>query len=276
MGEQITCKNFDYFITSKCTLNCKLCSNYIPYIPKPFHTPKETSFQEMREFFRIWDYADRIEFIGGEPLLHPDFKEILKESLRYADQFGKIRITTNATILPSEELFSIIRGSDKRIEFLLDNYGPLSKNLDRIIEKCTQYGIPYRVDTYCGDTQYANGWIWFGDCKTERGYTEEEWRDVFDRCVVPTEHFVMVNNGKAFFCDYAMAMHQVTGALPEDGGYIDLFDKGIPLSEKREQAKKIWQGPFSSCKYCTGFDVEKAKRYPAAEQLPKREPYVGT
>ena len=269
MSEQITCKNFDYFITSRCTLNCKLCSNYIPYLPNPFHTPKETAFREMREFFRIWDYADRIEFIGGEPLFHPEFFDILKESLRYEGQFGKIRITTNGTIVPSEDIFSLIRGSDKRIEFLLDDYGTLSKNLTQIIEKCAKYDIPYRVDTYHGDSQYANGWIYFGDCTTLRGYTEAEWKDVFRRCVVPTEHFVMVNNGKAFFCDYAMAMHQMNVALPEEGGYIDLFDDGIALEEKRERAKKIWQGPFSTCKYCTGFDVKNAKRYPAAEQLPR-------
>ena len=66
-----------------------------------------------------------------------------------------------------------------------------------------------------------------------------------------------------------MAMHQMNGALPEEGGYIDLFDDGIALEEKRERAKKIWQGPFSTCKYCTGFDVKNAKRYPAAEQLPR-------
>ena len=270
MTDRIECKNFDYFITSKCTLNCKLCSNYIPYIPAPFHTPKETSFREMEEFFKIWDYAERIELIGGEPLFHPNFFDILQESLKYHEQFDKIRITTNGTIVPDEKVFALIRDFHKRIEFLIDDYGELSKNKDKLIEKCEQYSIPYRVDTYHGDAQYSNGWIYFGDCKTERGYTEEEWRSVFERCIVPKEHFVMVNNGKAFFCDYPMAMYQVTEMLPENGGYIDLFDNSIPLEQKKEMAKHLWDGPFSSCKYCTGFDVENAVRYPAAEQLARK------
>lgn len=271
MSDKIVCKNFDYFITSRCTLNCKLCSNYIPYIPHPFHTPKETAFREMKEFFQIWDYADRIELIGGEPLFHPEFFEILEESLKYESQFGKIRITTNGTIIPSEKIFSLIRETDKRIEFLVDDYGPqLSKNLPQIIAKCDEYDIPYRVDTYHGDSQYSNGWIYFGDCKTDLGYSDEKLAQVFHRCVVPKEHFVMVNNGKAFYCDYPMAMYQVTGNLPTNGGYIDLFDDSIPLEKKRDMARHLWEGPFSSCRYCTGFDIENAKRYPAAEQLPRR------
>ena len=169
MSEQIRCKNFDYLITSKCTLNCKLCSNYIPYIPAPIHTPKEIAFQEIKAFFEVWDYADRIELIGGEPLLHPNFYEILAECLKYQSQFGKIRITTNATIIPKKEVFDLICATDKRIEFLLDDYGPLSKNLDEIRQICDDYAIPYRVDCYHGESQYANGWIYFGDCKTELG-----------------------------------------------------------------------------------------------------------
>lgn len=269
MSEQIRCKNFDYFITSKCTLNCKLCSNYIPYIPNPFHTPKETAFREIKAFFQIWDYADRIELIGGEPLLHPDFYEILRECLKYQSQFGKIRITTNSTIVPEERVFALIRETEKRVEFLLDNYGPLSKNLEVIRQQCDAYQIPYRIDNYYGENQYSNGWIYFGDCKTDLGYTDQEWTDLFHRCVVPKEEFVMVNNGKAFFCDYPMATYQVTGRLPADGGYIDLFDEQISIEEKREMARKLWDGPYSSCRYCTGFDVTNAKRYPAAEQVQK-------
>lgn len=270
MSEQITCKNFDFFITWKCTMNCKLCTSHVPYIPKPFHTPKETVFREIREFFRIWDYADRIELIGGEPLLHPDLLEIVKESLRYRRQFGRIRISTNATIVPSVELLSFMRDSDVHIEFFLSDYGPYSRKLSEIVEKCEQYVIPYEVRTYYGDAQYADGWVDLGDCETYRGYTEEDWRDVFRRCVVPKNNWVMVNNGKAFFCTHAMAAYQITaGALPEDGGYIDLFADDIPLERKRELAKNPWQSPSSACRYCNGYDPENSKRYPAAEQMPR-------
>ncbi|GHU44054.1 hypothetical protein FACS1894111_10690 [Clostridia bacterium] len=268
MSERITAKIFDFFITTKCTMNCKLCAAAVPYNPKPRHTPKEIAFRELSEFFQIWDYAERVEFIGGEPLMHPDIYDIVKETMKYSNQFDRMRITTNATIVPSDELLSFIADCGKPFDFIVDDYGKHSKNLNRLVEKLETYGIEHRIDVYHGETQRFDGWVCFGDY-TDLAYSEEEWHKVFERCIAPKNAFTCVNDGKAFACCYAMSLYWVNGFLADDGSYVDLFDDGSSIEKKRETAANFNKQPLAACRCCHGFDSENGKRYPAAEQLPK-------
>lgn len=270
MADKLVAKIFDFFITTRCTMNCKLCAAAVPYIKKPCHTPKEQAFREIEKFFEIWDYAERVEFIGGEPLMHPDIYEIVYEALKYKDQFGKLRITTNATIVPDDKLLALARDCGKEFDFIIDDYGKYSVNLNRLLKKLDEYDLPYRVDVYHGDNQRYNGWVYFGDY-TDRGYaSEEEVKTVFENCICPKTAFVCVNDGKAFSCVYSMSLWLVKGVLPQGEEYIDLFDESITIPRKRKIADTFCTRAISSCRYCYGFNSESGMRYSAAEQLPRR------
>ncbi|MEA4896798.1 MAG: radical SAM protein [Christensenellaceae bacterium] len=270
MGEKLTAKIFDFFITTKCTMNCELCAAAVPYNPNPCHTPKERAFREIKEFFQIWDFAERVEFIGGEPLMHPQILEIVEETLKYRDQFDRLRITTNATIVPKDDLLELARSCGKYFDFIVDDYGEHSKNLRPLIEKLERYAIPYRVDVYHGEDQRYNGWIHFGDYE-EYGYSAEEVERVFCRCICPKNAFTCVNDGKAFSCVYALSLFLVKGILPEKGEYIDLLDEAVTLEQKRETGMRFCTKPTKACRYCKGFDSESGQRYPAAKQKQGRE-----
>lgn len=270
--EKIVAKIFDFFITQRCTMNCKLCAAAVPYIKNPCHTPLETAKKEMEKFFEVWDYAERIEFIGGEPLMHPQIYDIVKAALKYREQFGKMRITTNATIVPSDELCQLIVDCGESFDFIVDDYGPeLSKNLKPLTEKLDRYRIPYRIDIYHGDNQRFGGWIYFGDYKTVL-HEDAKLKEVFDNCicVAPNNQFVCVYDGKAFSCIYAMCVSWMNGVFPNDNSCIDLFSEDKSLFEKREIARGFCQNPIDACKYCNGFDSENSKRYPGPPcQVPK-------
>ena len=274
MSEKLTAKIFDFFITTKCTMSCKLCAAAIPYIEHPKHTPKEIAFREMQEFFKIWDYAERVELIGGEPLMHPDICEIAKETLKYKDQFGGIRVTTNATIVPSDDLLEFAASCDKYFDFVVDDYGELSKNLIPLTTKLDKYGVPYRVDVYHGENQRFGGWVYFGDYN-KQDHSKEKLQSIFKNCIAPKNSFYCVNDGKVFSCCYALSLYLVKGLLPHDGGYIDLFDNSIGVDEKRKIAKGFCKVPIGACHYCHGFDNENGQRYLGPpEQLLKKRGHV--
>lgn len=266
---KIEAQIFDFFITQRCTMNCKLCAAAVPYVKNPVHTPKEVAFRELKEFFNVWDYAHRLEFIGGEPLMHPEITDIVKEALKYSDKFAKMRITTNATIVPSDELCDIASHCGKEFDFIVDDYGENSRNLEPLIRKLESYGIPYRVDVYHGKEQRFGGWIFFGDHTLIND--DDGAAKAYESCICPKNQFVCTNKGKAFSCVYAMGMNWVNGFHENDGSYIDLFDDSVSIEEKRKIAANFCKQPITACKYCHGFDSENSQRYPGPpEQMPRR------
>lgn len=268
MENKLTAKIFDWFITTKCTMNCKLCAAAVPYVKKPKHTTKETAIRELHEFFAVWDYAERIEFIGGEPLLHPDICQLVKEALCYADRFDRLRITTNATIVPSDDLCHLIANCGKEFDFIIDDYGKLSKNLQPLVEKLDRYSIPYRIDKYHGEDQRFGGWIHFGNYTLLHG--EAQANTIFDNCIAPKNAFCCVNNGKVFMCCYAMCLYLAKGLLFDDGSCIDLFSDECSIEAKKLTAMKFCTETIEACRYCNGFDAESGQRYPGPpEQLPR-------
>jgi hypothetical protein len=241
----------------------------VPYHPNPKHTPVETAFREIREFFRIWDYVERVEFIGGESLLHPNILDIIREVMNYSNQFDRIRITTNATIVPGDELLGYVRNCGKYADFILSDYGPYSINLNRIVEKLTKYDIPYRIDQYHGNDQYFGGWVSFGNYE-RIDYTDDEADQIFRNCVAAKNHYTCVNDGKAFSCCYAMSLYLVKNLLWDDGSYIDLFDDSLSLEQKRKIAADFNKSIITPCHYCRGLETENSERYPGPpEQLPR-------
>lgn len=258
--DQLVAKIFDFFITQRCTMNCKLCAAAVPYIHNPIHTPKEVAFQELKKFFEVWDYAERVEFIGGEPLTHPSLYEIVKEALKYQEHFGKLRITTNATIVPSDKLCDLAANCGKEFDFIVDDYGVRSKNLKPLLTQLDKYKIPFRVDIYHGEDQRFGGWINFGDYTLIKDSNQAA--ETFSTCIAPKNQFVCVNGGKAFSCCYAMCLYWIHELFPNDGSCIDLFDNEIPLEKKRETAAHFCKEPIQACRYCNGFDTNNSKRYP--------------
>lgn len=271
MGERVTAKIFDFFITTKCTLNCKLCAAGVPFIEKPKHTELEIAFEEMKRFFEVFDYVDRIEFIGGEPLMHPHIAEIVEEASKYKQQFGYMRITTNATIVPGEKLLRALNESGCRYDFIVDNYGELSVNYHKLIKILDDNNITYRVDTYYGERekQRFGGWIDFGDF-TDQKYSEEQLRDNFRHCTAREGNFCCTNNGKVFPCCYAMTGYLEKKMPFVNDEYIDLFDDSVSLEIKRQRAIAFGEKPLYACRFCKSFNSEKSKRYCAAEQIERR------
>jgi molybdenum cofactor biosynthesis enzyme MoaA len=74
----------------------------------------ETLRQNLDTLFNKVDYIQRINIIGGEAMLHPKLPMIIQHILHYRDKIGYILIITNGTIIPTEELLSVLRDGGKK------------------------------------------------------------------------------------------------------------------------------------------------------------------
>lgn len=269
MSQQVNARVFDFYITSYCTLNCKLCMTGMPFIKNRRHVPVEEINDHLTRIFNIWDNAMRLNLLGGEPLMHPDVYEVTKTALRYRDHIQEFRITTNGTIVPEDRLLELISACGRSFSFVISNYGTLSKKFSSLMERLEFYKIPYRVDTYAGDNQYFGGWVYLGDYQYI-GYSEEELcRNYFD-CVARKDKFLVVYEGKVFQCAYPYRFYALKNILPEKDEYIDLYDDSLTIMEKRKIANVFFTKPMKSCQYCHSYHEKESKRYPAAEQMERK------
>jgi len=237
----------------------------VPNITDKHHVPVDSLSKQLDAFFNIWDYAMRLEFMGGEPLMHPDIYDIVKDALRHKDSFRDLRIATNATIVPDDDLLELIASCGKFFDFVVDDYGPLSRNIKALIERLKFYKIPYRIDLYTGENQHFNGWVKLGDYKYI-DYADDVLLAQYKECVQVKDEFAIVYEGKVFQCPYPLRFFILKGVLPDITEYIDLYDNSLSRDEKRAIAAGFYKTPTKACHCCYGFSETKSKRYPAAEQ----------
>lgn len=88
---QKICRRFDVpyiecFITTKCNIKCKHCSNLIPYIEKRKHMPFVDLKRDLDTFLAQIDRLYRLKIHGGEVFLHPELCDIIV----YADGLKKL------------------------------------------------------------------------------------------------------------------------------------------------------------------------------------------
>ena len=266
MVDRIVANVFDLCITTKCTLKCMNCVACIPYITNQKHSSKEVVFREIEEFFNVFDYAGRIEIIGGEPLLHPDLLEIVKKAVKYKSQYGFLRITTNCTIEPRDDLLEYIKNCGVHFDFILGDYGEPSIAYTSVKKKIDEYNIPNRTDKYHGNKPHFNGWIDFGD-HSYKNYEELELAYIFTNCTAAKHTFFATWEGNVHPCVHSLA-GQTTGRLESKlGEWIDLFDESMTLEQKRVIAVDFLKKPLNACRYCNGFLSEIAPRIQAGKQL---------
>lgn len=92
--------HFEVHLTEHCNLNCKQCTHYSPIAEEEFIDINSYT----KDCIRLSELFDGemsvINFLGGEPLLHPQVTEIMKIT-RELFPIGKLQLVTNGLLLPS-------------------------------------------------------------------------------------------------------------------------------------------------------------------------------
>jgi uncharacterized radical SAM superfamily Fe-S cluster-containing enzyme len=99
-------------ITQACNLRCPTC--YADAHGHDFMTVGEAK-ERLDSFFRAQTRLDMLMLSGGEPTIHPKFREILELALSYP--IGRILVNTNGLRLnQSEELVALLGSHRNRVE----------------------------------------------------------------------------------------------------------------------------------------------------------------
>ncbi len=248
-------------ITEKCSLRCKYCGNFVPYIHNPVHYDRDRIVYSMRRMTDIVREIRDISLIGGEAFLHPDMNYIM-EALCSFEKVKHITITTNGTVLPEEGFWDICKKNISKVAILLSDY---QINRDKI-KKFMDAAREYNVDAGLVNMDYTQtpGMWDKGHIPVSYGRGKEENRNLYMTCKA-TAQCPMFRNGHLYKCSTA-AMGECVGLIPrDDHGTVDFFDSCTDEELKKRLRNYILTDTAPlACDYCYSGKLEPV---PMGEQI---------
>lgn len=252
----------EIFLTPCCTLKCEKCIAFIPY----FKDKEPTSLQALKKdadlLFAKADYVRKLKLLGGEGFLYPylvEYIDYLYE--KYADKIGEVRIGTNGTIKPKEDVLECCRKHNVIID--ISDYTNAVPNLCKL-EEMTDFFKEQRIAYDI--KRVGEQWLDMGfPCVKNVKNDDKELHEHFYKCAMFCRDFY---DGKLFFCCSNFAAVRA-GLFPaNENDYLDFsqeFDKRVLLEYELGYSKL---GYTTFCKECNGCSEEVNQRHvPVAEQL---------
>lgn len=218
----------EMFITTKCNLRCKDCSNLIPKISDQHNFSYEEIINSLRKLLDKINGLYRLKLHGGEVFLHPDLPDII----RFCDAEHKIksiRLATNGTIIPSTSVIDALKNS--KVVVQISDYHLPQCRISDLISLLELNGIKYA---------YLKDQVWrdMGDFAKRASNRYEECS--ITRCT-------SLYNGRLFVCSRAAIAN-----------HLKLINniESIPLDSDTSDFKKhmhsFYNNSKTACNYCDG------------------------
>lgn len=251
----------EFFITERCTLRCRDCCLFVPYYEKPINISKEKIINDIDLLMSKVDYIERLRILGGEPLLHPDLKEILEAAAKYKDKIGFLCIVTNATIMPKDDVIKVCQ--ENNIAIVISDYS--IAGIDKYDEKLKKFieKIENKVEYFVKPS--GNQWFDIGFPHTQATVnSKEELINRYNGCATHCRSFY---DGKLYYCglDAGAVRANLFPETPND--YFD-FKKEFSKQELLEYDLGFCPlGYVTFCGVCGGSSPSVNNNYvPAAIQ----------
>lgn len=262
--EKTYMRSVDVMITTKCSMKCESCSNLMQYYKNPANSDYKSTLEALEIINENVDYISEFRVIGGEPLMNKEWTQIVNGIVEKNAE-RKIFIYTNGTIAPKNSQLEIFKGN-KNINFVITDYGKLSRNINKLTDLLNSYEIRYSRTA-------AEHWI---DCSSIRHHkrTTSELEEVFKQCCV--KYIYTLLNGRLYRCPF-IANAANLNAIPDNpANYVDLFSKTVNVKQQVRRLVKVAKF-FPACDFCVGrpYDASSKLGYDgkgliaAAKQTPK-------
>jgi len=239
-------------LTERCTLKCKKCAHACNYVPI---NSKDISLTDIKysidSFFGSVDFTYYFLIIGGEPLLSKNLVPTIEYiGEKYRNRIGKLQITTNGTIIPTDDLLRTCKSNN--VNFNVSNYSKavpqIKERLNRFKERMESNHIEYSI------VPEEHEWTDYGFDFVDREY--ENLQNVFDSCKTECHE---IRGNRLYFCIMARSVSEnmMKNIGAED--YFNLLKKECDIEEYKKQLFEYImgysdKGYLDMCNYCNGND----------------------
>jgi len=226
-------------VTNRCTLNCKNCNAYIPYVRQYGDFDTSLMIQSIEKAVQSIDYIAAMPVFGGEPFLHPGLKTIL-EYICDSPSILESYVITNGTMVPSDELLAFM--AQRRVSIRISDYGEnLSRKKKELVEKCKEYQIACSILP-------PPQWFDYGMIEPAKNQN----MDKVAQC--KNSNQPEISNGQWHVCGRSSVGTMIGALRNNEEEYINLLDDSLTPEENREKMKRLkdLNIPRIACGYCEG------------------------
>lgn len=266
MEEKLIARRLAIVPTTNCSLNCRLCANFLNGPVKRRNIPFADVCGDIDACFRLFDRVEWLQFVGGEVFVYPDFAKLLHYARKYRGRFDRLVIETNGTVFPGEDAQAEILSYGEDITIMVSDYGPLSRAREQFMDFAEKNRIDLRMKKYYGDNQYYGGWI-----DNNNPHDLKEPGDVLEVNAKNCPQYICRNmhcyDGKLHRCASSCFMLEMGLFPPKDGDFVDLRDDTKSPEARREVIGDFYARARRSCRYCKFKYIGILPRHPAAEQI---------
>lgn len=263
---KLTARRLAIVPTTNCTLNCKLCADFLWGPVQRRDIPFEEVCSDIDACFDLFDRVEWLQFVGGEVYIYRDFAKLLRYVQKYRDRFDKIIIETNSTVAPNAEEQAAMLEYGKDITVMISNYGEHSYECEKFVNFMNKSGVDYVLKKYHGDNQHYDGWI-DNSNPHDLGETEELLVEQTQKCPQFLCRNMHCYDGKLHRCSNSCFMLEMGLFPPKERDFVNLRDNLLSRDEKRRIISEFYSYPRRSCRYCKQKYMATLPRYPAAEQI---------
>lgn len=259
-------------ITERCTLKCKKCAHGCYAVPR---NAQDISLDMVKasadNYFAHVDYTGKFHLIGGEPLLYNDLSQAIEYiGSHYKTQIQTLCITTNGTIVPSDDVLQVCERYDVLV--LISNYSVALPRLAQQYDRLTRILSNWGIKCVLGEADKV--WTDYGFDYVDRKCLSPDvntlgkatLREVFSACDTNCRE---VRANRLYYCVQARACADNLAFPVGQDDYLDLAtldDSDVSRQRLADfEVGKIDKGYLDMCNYCHG-----SERFnyliPAAEQ----------
>ena len=236
--EKTYMRSLDVMITTRCGMKCESCSNLMQYYKQHKNFDHEKILDSIDIIRKNVDFISEFRLIGGEPLMNKEWAKIAN-GVSERNPECEIFIYSNGTIAPKDEQLESFYG--KKINFIITDYGKLSRNLTKLHDQLNKHNINY-VSTP------ATYWV---DCSSIKHHkrSPSALKEVFKQCCV--KYLYTLLHGKLYRCPF-IANAANLNAIPDNpANYVDLFSKTKDTNQEIQRLIKVAKF-FPGCDFCVG------------------------
>ena len=223
-------KNLQIQIVDHCNLHCRACSHFSNIADK-YYMSVDSLSKDLKELYNKFTIG-YISILGGEPLLHPNIREIISIIRQYSK--SSMVLCTNGLLIPSLDPNLLNFLCYNNVKFLISKYPISFLNISKIVTPLINLDLLANIRVKNEFRKYIN----------EKG--NSNIKATYKSCWM--KDCITLQDGKLYRCPF--------------GAYVKYFnkkyntniaeDKGIDIY--KNNASKIYKyiyNPINSCRWCT-------------------------
>jgi organic radical activating enzyme len=245
-------------LTSKCTLNCRDCDEFIPRYRKikRFDADAGLAITYLSNILAAVNGIVALEVIGGEPFLYKNLAEIL-DFAKEQSKILRIIVVTNGTLIPNEKIIHSLQ--NKRTVVRISDYGDLSTKKEDLVNIFKKDKIFYQKGDWT-----AMGFNLLTDGFKNQNRLYDENCKIYISCFSLTYADRLLIGNRIYCC--AQAAHRTNLNLQSESD-LEYVDLAMPKEEIRQKIKQFafldYAPTCDRCSFLCGCE-----KVPAAIQEP--------